>query len=71
MSEAIKLKPCPFCGGKAIMKTDPDIPGLNGYQIGCESKATQYHCPGCISTSAHYWNKEMAVSSWNRRAGER
>ena len=66
--EVIELKPCPFCGGEAVIKTNPDIPGLNGYQIGCESKPTQYVCPGCISGSTYYWNKEMAITSWNRRA---
>ena len=66
--EVIELKPCPFCGGEAVIKTNPDIPGLNGYQIGCESKPTQYVCPGCISGSTYYWNEEMAITSWNRRA---
>ena len=66
MENGIKLKPCPFCGGEAKIK--PGQYGLNGYQIGCEPKPTQYTCPGCVSLSQYYWNEEMATTSWNRRA---
>ena len=61
-----KLKPCPFCGGAAEIK--PELYGLNGYRIGCAFRATKYTCPGFIGFSACYWNEEMAITSWNRRA---
>ena len=61
-----KLKPCPFCGGAAEIK--PELYGLNGYRIGCAFRATEYTCPGFIGFSACYWNEEMAITSWNRRA---
>ena len=61
-----KLKPCTFCGGAA--EITPELFGLNGYRIGCASKPTEYTCPGCIRWSAYYWNEEMAITSWNRRA---
>lgn len=57
-----ELKPCPFCGGAAEIKSE-----LFGYRIGCASIPTQYTCPGCIDLSAYYWSEEMAISSWNRR----
>lgn len=65
MKEEHELKPCPFCGGAAEIKSE--LFGLNGYRIGCASIPTQYTCPGCIDLSAYYWSEEMAISSWNRR----
>ena len=57
--DKIKLKPCPFCGGKALIKKTGGI-----YIVMC---AATNNCPvhpfiGC------YDNKAEAIDAWNRRA---
>lgn len=75
------LKPCPFCGGKAITfqipenteeetKTHPkwqwNNPGM--WVVGCDED------PLCMGNYNHvtmlFITKEHAVSTWNRRAEE-
>lgn len=65
-----KLKPCPFCGGRAHMVTSEDD---NGYRtvIYCMSGADV----GCFALSSHWalkkeWAEESAVKAWNRRTEE-
>ena len=48
-----KLKPCPFCGGKAEA-----LGGVNTHWISCVD---------CITESAAYDTLEEAVKAWNRR----
>ena len=64
------LKPCPFCGGEACVKTStttytPSIPTAKVY------------CEKCNSSTASYidFRKDgtflfEAIDAWNRRAGE-
>lgn len=53
-----KLKPCPFCGGKAELWKGR----LNdGYAIRCSM---------CKSRTKIYDNQEYASIAWNRRAKE-
>lgn len=54
--DEIKLKPCPFCGGKA------DILGENKYLPG-----TIVHCTECQVETPMYKNREDAIKAWNRR----
>ncbi len=56
MSE-IKLKPCPFCGGEAIIyENDED----DEYMIGCKN------C--CAAEPMTEWaSKENAIAQWNTR----
>lgn len=51
----IKLKKCPFCGGKAILGTMP----YNGW--------FRVMCAGCCASSAKYSTEERAAEAWNRR----
>ena len=52
----IKLKPCPFCGGKAEI-----LSGFNGkYTVQCGSG-------GCMANIAWCTNKDSAIKAWNRR----
>lgn len=59
MNDSIKLKPCPFCGGEAILM----------------SRETNYFatrffviCDNCHASSKWCKNKEEAAEAWNRRA---
>lgn len=79
MSE-IKLKPCPFCGGKAITFHIPENdekemslhptwkwndPGM--YVVGCSTEM-------CYGNIHHFCmiflTEEDAVETWNRRASD-
>lgn len=59
MSE--KLKPCPFCGGKAEMfELDQDEPANAGGSV--------IQCSVCQASSAvEFGTKETLVERWNRR----
>lgn len=64
----MKLKPCPFCGGKAHMVTSVYDDGYMA-EVYCTSGADV----GCFAFSKHWalkesWVKETAVKAWNRRA---
>lgn len=59
----IELKPCPFCGGKAV-----DL------VIGDTSRLTYVFCKECrargatFGTCATYCATDKAIEAWNRRA---
>ena len=48
-----ELKPCPFCGGKAEMKS------YTRFWVACDD---------CLSETSTYSTKEEAIEAWNRRA---
>lgn len=52
-----KLKSCPFCGGKAVLKIwiGPSIP---------ESKVS---CEKCFASSAFFIKDSEAIEAWNKR----
>lgn len=55
MTEKIKLKPCPFCGGEAVM-------------LGEEDGMYQVICPNCAANIDNYdYEKEVAAEKWNTR----
>jgi hypothetical protein len=56
-----QLKPCPFCGGEAIVvKVQKDI-----YAVGCTEENI---CPGYVWKLAPiYYGKACAIEYWNRR----
>lgn len=51
-----KLKPCPFCGGKAKIFATPDD---FGYGVECEND--------CIFFFGQFDTRERAIEAWNRR----
>lgn len=60
------LKPCPFCGGEAVIRTIAphthhfiDMPAYEG--------GTFIECSGCTCAVSGKTNKE-AIGAWNRRA---
>lgn len=58
MTEEIELKPCPFCGGKAVM-------------LGEEDGMYQVVCPNCDGTIDYFYDeKELAAEKWNARTIE-
>lgn len=58
-----KIKPCPFCGGKAILKKIPNT-DLTPYYVRCNSK----ECPMYVAT-CNRDTPEEAIAIWNRREG--
>ncbi len=48
-----KLKPCPFCGGKA------EIEGERIFWVSCQE---------CCAESNSFIELEEAIEAWNRRA---
>ena len=59
MSE-IKLKPCPFCGGKAIIARYIDAYSL----VVCEKCGAESRM---VEISEKYCSDEKAAEAWNRR----
>ena len=61
----MELKPCPFCGGKAILAHDPMGPG-----------ASYIRCEKCGLESVHFIKSfevasdERAIKYWNKRITE-
>ncbi len=74
MSE--ELKPCPFCGKKAIIKatTKTDV----GFTIWCECSSCNAKTMGYCAYMKNENNtidnieqsKQHAISAWNRRAND-
>lgn len=61
MSE--ELKPCPFCGGEAVLREGTDNDGWKGFTaITCVDQKNPF-CPS-------QWiegSKKEAIEAWNRR----
>lgn len=56
-AHTVKIKPCPFCGGKA----DVDVGNYGG--LVC-------YCKKCFSQGKQCNTKEEAIEWWNRRADD-
>ena len=52
-----KIKPCPFCGGKATLAEKEE-----GYRVLCETD-------GCVNCAFEvtYTREQFAVAAWNKR----
>ena len=61
--EMEKLKPCPFCGGKAEMLINEYEDSRKEYLVACTE------CDGMVER----WRKteEEAVEQWNRRVNDK
>lgn len=60
MEEKDELKPCPFCGGRAILRRDSS---------GCYVKCNNGMCK-VMSTTWYYDKEDEAITAWNRRAND-
>lgn len=56
-----ELKPCPFCGGKAEIKSSAD----NDFWVEC---ALEHRFCQVIPKTWSYETEQEAVEAWNKRA---
>ena len=54
-----KLKPCPFCGGEALLH-DEEYKECGIYWVGCFNADCKMH-----PVTADYTHEESAVAAWN------
>lgn len=59
-----KLKPCPFCGGKAQLDNIDN--GNNGWWYSVVCSKPMCRC-GVFNTDYSYYNVKDATEAWNRR----
>lgn len=69
----IKLKPCPFCGGKAYLidydESDKYFPEDNPDELDCAVETTA-ECDYCGAMISLFETPRKAVEAWNRRAAD-
>ncbi|MBQ6232824.1 MAG: Lar family restriction alleviation protein [Clostridia bacterium] len=54
-----KLKPCPFCGGEAVLEDCGPYYGEGRFFVRCSK---------CDIVQEHLWaTKQTAIKAWNRR----
>lgn len=61
------IKPCPFCGGVAVLEEDVTVLGAR-FSVGC-ANAGEADCVGYQSLTT-FGRRSDAVKAWNRRAGD-
>lgn len=61
MEKKIKLKPCPFCGGMAVLNKEKGRIFSYVKCIVCGAES------GLIKVSAEYGSEDKAAEAWNRR----
>lgn len=62
-----KLKPCPFCGGKAYIKEESDaFSGI--YNVARCEKCGVEVIVYVDMTKTIKWNKQRVIERWNKRA---
>ena len=66
MANRVKLKPCPFCGGKATLKRAFRYM----YAVWCTKCEIGTLWRTKAGRNYARWNKQWAVDNWNRRVNE-
>jgi len=66
-----ELKPCPFCGGKAIMDyIEPHTHSERLAKIMPDYKGGHFiECTGCTCALSFGNDRNAAIAAWNRREG--
>ena len=59
-----KLKPCPFCGGKAVFALGEK------YRKEHIQESDWIECSSCGAETAYFDSRKEAAEAWNRRVGE-
>ena len=66
-----KLKPCPFCGGKAAVLLNPQYYFSDAGQIQHRQKLFyRIACHACGALTQLMETKQEAIEAWNRRTKE-
>ena len=60
-----KLKPCPFCGGEAVMISEPIT--HDRFLVACKNRGDMCKCEPCTNWFAI---REEAAEAWNRRVND-
>ena len=63
-NHSVKLKPCPFCGGKAWTLCHADYWEKNAGVV------SYVGCTECKARSDLFANMDDAIAAWNRRAND-
>lgn len=67
-----KLKPCPFCGGKAELKQDIRYPRSGKYKgeavTAYEAVCTNSDCIIYNADNKYFFTREAATQAWNKRS---
>lgn len=68
-NKAIKIKPCPFCGGNAeFFTSSPRVGKLsNGAALPALPVVGHLYCSSCGARTADYATAEQTVLAWNQR----
>lgn len=61
----MNLKPCPFCGGEARIKTKETFDAGTVYRVECNSR----DCFIAPNTTYH-WDEKFVRKMWNTRGAE-
>ena len=65
---AEKLKPCPFCGGKAILKyVGNEVTRKRAVHIGCSTFGCTVEIRVGTIRNSHAWCEGLARGKWNNR----
>lgn len=62
MSKEIKLKPCPFCGGKAKLRKNEFFRVADWWYVACDNP----HCGAYVETVVRPTQQDV-VEIWNAR----
>ena len=57
----VELKPCPFCGGEAILREESD------YNLVGDNSDFHVECTYCQVSTVRFGNVNVAIEYWNRR----
>lgn len=65
----MRLKPCPFCGKRPLLKSDnryprPECERITAYEVVCQN----IDCIIYWADNVYYTTPDEAIEAWNRRA---